>query len=172
MSKNVKELVGRLVSNLSPFTDKNAESLAAYDEETLKSLAETEEWQPVSEEPAVEPVAATPKEEDEPVSLSEEEQIQALPEALKSLVRKAQVQEGARREHLITSLSKAQDRLSEDDLTAKDTEALEDYAAILKLDEPEVDNSCRGLSVNREDDSTVESPPSLQERIIERRAAN
>ena len=172
---NKEELVGRLVSNSSPFKEEDAETLSAFSEEQLTALAEGYEAEAVETtetDPA--PVIDIVADVIDEVELSEEEQIDALPEALKSMVRKAQAQEVAHREHLITSLSKAQERLDIDALKVKDTETLEDMSAILKLDVPAVDNSLRhGSEFPRgEDDNMAPPAPSLTERIIANRAAN
>ena len=170
---NKEELVGRLVSNQSPFTEEDTETLSALCEDKLQALAEGFEVDPVAPEVIDSELAVDVIVDEDPIELSEEEQINALPEALKSMVRKAQAQEDARREHLITSLSKAQTRLNPDELKAKGTETLEDLSAILKLDAPVVDNSLRGSEFPREgDDNVAPAVVSLQERIIANRAAN
>ena len=168
-----KELVGRLVDNKSPFTDEDTETLSGYSESTLQALIDAfETTESVSDgldpDKAVIDTSVSPAPAVEEVILSEEEQIEALPAALKSLVLKAQAQEIARREHLITALSEAQDVLDSDALTAKDTESLEELSAVLgQVTPPEVDYSPASPSILREnaEDGLAPSPPSLLERI-------
>ena len=177
---NIEELVGLLVANKSPYTDADIETLNGYDEGKLQALVDAFETdEAVSDDPAPtgvdtgETVSATPEEEE--VELTEEEQIDALPLPLKSLVLKAQAQETVRREHLITALGEAQDAINKAGLTAKSTEDLEELSAVLgQVIKPEVDFSLASPTILREsgDGDLAPAPPSLVDRLTAKGAAN
>lgn len=167
MNETIEQLVGRLIANeRSPFTEDSAEALSAFSEDTLTAMAEgyeADESAPADESVADEgAVDETPAEE-----LSEEEQIDALPEALKSLVRAAQKRDEAHRTNLIESITAAQSFATAEDLEAKSTETLEQIAGMLDVNTPPVDHSGQGLSFNRDADNDDQAPavPSMSERF-------
>lgn len=136
MKENVKELVGRLIANeASPFTEADAEHLAAFGEARLVELAEGYEVEPEA--------VAEPDEEPK----TEEEWLAQAPESLRRMVGRYQAEEKARRSKLIGSLKAAQSEFSEGELAGKPTEELEALSRLVKLEEPK-DYSGRGVPVN------------------------
>jgi hypothetical protein len=145
MTKDVQELVGRLVAcERSPFTEADAEWLAAAPEERLRELADN------LPKPAPEPAAPTPQ--------TEAEWLEAAPEGIRSMVERYQNEEASRRASLVLSLAAAQTVYSAEALETKPTEELASLAKILKLDEPTPDFSGRPMPVAAKA-GTIEKAP-------------
>ena len=172
--KTIKELVGRLIANESPYTEADKETLEGYSEEMLTKLEAAFDVDESTEDVAAEDSEADAVDADaadETVELTEEEQIEALPTALKAMIRKSQAKELKERTDLITALDNhSQTAYAKATLEAKDTDDLTALASALGVGQPEVDYSPRGLEINRGEDSTVAPPPSIREALAAKQA--
>ena len=130
VSTEIKELVGRLISNeLSPFAEGDSKALELMSPCRLNALNESFTAEEDVEADAVEP---------EP---TEQELMDALPATFRAVVTKALAAEEASRVGLIAQLCEAQSVLDESALKTKSTEELTELASIIETVLPDVDFS-------------------------------
>lgn len=140
-----KELVERLIALArSPFTDEDAETLAALCVNKLEALEKqyADAVEPNSSDDP-DPDAQAAAGDETTAELTEDEWLEAHPR-VNSMVHAFQAQDKQKRESLITALASKQDGYSKDELVAMSTDALAQLAKALKIDEPVQDYSLVG----------------------------
>lgn len=182
MKSNAKELAGRLLaSKASPFTEEDRPILEKLSEEKLTKLVALAEGTDPDDDPTkdgdpvVTPTAVVTKDAAPAVAAApqtEEEKIAALPEELRAMAKMLSQRRKEFRARVIPAIRAAQgaEGYTEAQLQGKGDEELEILSRALKLDEPAIDFSLRGLPTLRDAEEVKEAPDPWSAGLEARRA--